>query len=157
MIKYALRCADGHAFDSWFQSADAFETLKGRGLVSCAECGSADVSKALMAPKVAPKSNTRPEPTPALPAKTPARTPVAGGPAAEVTKLERAVAELRAKVEANSTWVGTGFAKEVRDQAKGDAPERPIWGEATPKEARALVEEGLPVAPLPFGPKQKAN
>ena len=137
MIKYALRCAEGHGFDSWFQSAEAFDGLAAKGLLSCAVCGGGDVKKALMAPKV--------------PAK--AEAPLS----APASKLEAAIAAMRAKVEKDATWVGRGFAKEVRAQAEGAAPERAVWGQATPQEAKALVEDGMPVAPLPFGPKSKAN
>ena len=146
MIKYSLRCADGHDFESWFQSGEAFDALAGKGLLSCAVCGGTEVSKALMAPKVGTKGNRKEVAAPAM-AKL----------SEPQSKLERAIAELRAKVEANSTWVGKGFAKEVRAQADGAAPERPVWGEATPSEAKSMLEEGLPVAPLPFRPKAKSN
>ncbi|UWQ16451.1 DUF1178 family protein [Jannaschia sp. M317] len=133
MIRYSLRCKDGHGFESWFQSADAFDTLSARGLVSCATCGSTEVEKALMAPKVQAKPLSAP-----------------------VTEVERKIAALRAKVEAEATYVGNRFAEEARaiHETGGD---KPIWGEANATEAKALIEDGIPVAPLPFLPKQKAN
>jgi len=70
---------------------------------------------------------------------------------------ERAIAELRRKVEENSDYVGTSFAKEARAIHAGEVPERSIYGEAKPHEARALMEEGIPLLPLPFRPKRKVQ
>ncbi|MGB3555253.1 MAG: DUF1178 family protein [Jannaschia sp.] len=137
MIRYALRCSDGHAFESWFASADAYDTLAARGMLACAICGASEVEKALMAPKVSAKASDRPLAAPA-------------------SEVERKIAALRAKVESEATYVGGRFAEEARAiHDTGDA--RAIWGEANAKDARALVEDGIPVAPLPFGPKRGAN
>ncbi len=137
MIRYDLICGDGHRFDSWFQSAAGFDRLRTAGHVACAVCGSAAVEKALMAPAVAGKS------APAITAPRDGR--------------EAALAALRAKVEAGSEYVGMNFVSEARAMHAGDAPERSIYGEARADEARALIEEGVPVAPLPFLPTRKAN
>ncbi|MBK5934980.1 hypothetical protein C8N32_11168 [Rhodovulum imhoffii] len=137
MIRYSLTCANGHSFDSWFQSAEAFDTLLTRGMVSCVTCGCADVRKDLMAPGVV------------KPRKTPLSTPT--------TDTERKLAALRREVEKNSEYVGLRFAQEAREIHAGDAPHRSIHGEARPEEARALIEEGIPVAPLPFAPRRKTN
>jgi hypothetical protein len=137
MIRYDLICDKGHAFDSWFQSAARFDDLKGGGHVSCVQCGSAAVEKALMAPAVAIKAPQ------AIAMPRDAR--------------EAALAELRAKIEAESDYVGMNFAAEARSMHAGDAPERPIYGEARADEARALIADGVPVAPLPFLPTRKAN
>ncbi|MGJ8546928.1 MAG: DUF1178 family protein [Sulfitobacter sp.] len=149
MIKYALTCAQGHEFESWFQSAAGFETLAASGHLSCAICGSGDVKKALMAPKIthAPKA---PE-TPAV-QKQPQQ--VLARPDSEI---EKALKELRRKVEKNADYVGRDFAREARAMHLGDSPERAIYGEAKPEDARALIEEGVPVAPLPFMPKRNTN
>ncbi|WGH78889.1 DUF1178 family protein [Jannaschia ovalis] len=137
MIRYALKCAEGHEFESWFQSADAFDGLAAKGMVSCAHCGSDRVEKALMAPKVAPKTK--------------------GELTVPASEVEKKIAALRRKVEAEATYVGPRFAEEARRIHASDTPEKPVWGEARPDEARALLEEGIGVAPLPFLPKQKAN
>lgn len=137
MIRFALHCADGHDFESWFASGTAFDDLRARGLVSCAVCGSSKVEKALMTPAVAP-AEKRPLAAPANPA-------------------EAMLAALRAEIEKNSEYVGMNFATEARRIHAGDAPERQIHGEAKPEEARQLIEEGVPVAPLPFLPRSKAN
>ena len=158
MIRYTLRCADGHAFESWFADAGAFDALQARGLVSCVECGSDAVEKALMAPRVRPGRRPAAAAPAPLPDAAPAPPPPGGAPKPlEVTRMEAAIAELRAKVEANSTYVGTRFAEEARAMNRGDKPETPIWGETTREEARALREEGVPAMPLPFGPKAKGN
>jgi hypothetical protein len=147
MINYALKCGQGHGFDSWFQSAAAFDRLEAAGMLACAVCGSADVVKGLMAPRVVTAENAA-----LVPTETPARQL-----ALPTSELEKQIAELRKKVEENSTYVGGGFVAEARAIHEGTAPERSIWGEARPEEARALMEEGVPVAPLPFMPSRKAN
>lgn len=141
MISYSLKCAEDHQFDSWFQSAEAFDKLLAAGMVTCAVCGGSDVSKAVMAPRV----NTSGDDAPARSLTAPA------------SPAEQALAELRRKVEENSDYVGDKFATEARAIHAGDKPERAIYGEAKPEEAKALIEDGVPVAPLPFTPKQKAN
>lgn len=150
MIQYSLKCPEGHAFDSWFQSAAAFEKLSGAGLVSCAVCGRTEVEKAIMAPRVRPARN----------ATTPgqdAPQPPDGALSRPANPAEQALADLRKKIEANSDYVGGNFAAEARAIHAGDAPERPIYGEAKPEEAKSLIEDGVPVAPLPFIPERKTN
>lgn len=152
MIQYALKCAKGHSFDSWFQSAAAFDKLAAAGMVQCAVCGSTEVEKAMMTPRVRPgRKAAAPEPETAQP-ETPERP--LSQPA---TAAEQALAELRRKVEETSDYVGQNFASEARAMHQGEAPERPIYGEAKAEDARALIEEGVPVAPLPFMPNRKTN
>ncbi len=136
MIRYNLRCENGHEFDSWFRSSDGFETMRAAGQVGCAICGNAKVEKALMAP--------------AVPAERPSLT-------APQSDIETALDRLRQHVEQNSDYVGLSFADEARAMHEGRSPTRAIHGEARPDEARALVEDGVPVMPLPFRPRQKAN
>lgn len=147
MIQYALKCAEGHAFDSWFKSAEAFDKLAAAGLVQCAICGSAQVEKAMMTPRVGSGRKTGP-------AEDTARDRPLSQPA---NAAEKAIAALRRKVEENSDYVGKNFASEARAIHEGAAPERPIYGEARAEDARALIEDGVPVAPLPFTPNRKTN
>lgn len=159
MIQYSLKCEQDHRFESWFQSADAFDKLAAAGMVSCAICGSKQVEKAIMAPRVTPARNKAAPASssaPAAPAtdsvpapQAPLRTPQ--------TDAERALSEMRRQIEANSDYVGTDFASEARAMHEGDAPERAIHGEARLDEAKALIEDGVPVAPLPFMPAKKVN
>ena len=134
MIRFHLKCDQGHAFESWFQSGEAFDKLSAAGMVNCATCGSAKIAKSMMAPAVSTS-------TTAAPPKT----------------TEAMLAELRKKVESSSEYVGSKFAREARDMHDGLAPERPIYGEAKPHEAKKLIEDGIPVMPLPFMPSKKTN
>ena len=148
MIHYALKCDKGHGFESWFQSADAYDALAAKGLVSCAICGGSDVTKALMAPRV---SATDPA-TPEAPAQPPERP--LSAPAHPAEQMLRA---MREHLQKHSTYVGGRFAEEARAMHLGEREEKPIHGEARPDEARALIEEGIPIAPIPFLPPDKAN
>lgn len=139
MIRYTLTCNEGHEFESWFSSASTFESLLGGGRIACTTCGGSQVQKALMAPALVGADTSAPKLTaPASPA-------------------ELALARMRDKVESSSEYVGTKFAAEARAMHAGDMPERSIWGEARPDEARQLIEEGVPVLPLPFVSTRKAN
>ena len=135
MIRYALRCDRGHEFEGWFRSSDAFETTLAANHVTCTQCGSAAVRKALMAPLVGARHEAAPAPDP----------------------VETALQALRRQIEANSDYVGLKFVEEARAMHEGRMPTRAIHGEAKPEEARQLIEDGVPVAPLPFIPRQKTN
>ncbi|MGA1613135.1 MAG: DUF1178 family protein [Lutimaribacter sp.] len=157
MIQFSLKCAEGHRFDSWFQSASAFEKLQGAGMVSCAICGSGSVEKALMAPRVRPARQAAEAAQPPAPAPGAAAPVAPGALTRPASPVEQQLAELRRKIEQNSDYVGMNFAKEARAMHDGTAPERAIYGEARPDEARKLLEDGIPVAPLPFIPGRKTN
>jgi hypothetical protein len=143
MIRFALRCEREHAFESWFASGAAYDALREQGHVACPVCGNTGVEKALMAPAVAQG--------PTQPATPPSRA--APADPALAAKIEA----LRRHIEATSDYVGMSFAAEARAMHLGEAPERPIHGEARLDEARALVDEGVPVAPLPFLPRNRTN
>ncbi len=149
MIRYALICDKSHEFESWFQSATAYDTLAKAGHVSCAVCGSADVRKTVMAPRLSKSDQT----TPDAPADTMPDRPLS----APASVAEQAMAELRAKVETNSENVGENFATEARAMHEGTVPERAIYGEAKLEDAKSLVEDGIPVVPLPFSTGRKTN
>ena len=144
MIRYSLKCVADHSFDSWFQSAAAFDALADAGHVTCPVCGSGDISKTLMTPAVA---SARKSATPSMdrPLSTPANP------------HEQALAALRAEVEANSAYVGKDFVAEARKMHEGTTAPRAIHGEARLDEAKKLVEDGVPVMPLPFIPPRKLN
>ena len=145
MIQYTLRCDQGHDFDSWFASAQAYDKLAAAGMVACAVCGSTGVSKAMMTPRLRTGRDAA------------ATRAGAGALAGTATPAEQALAELRRRVEENADYVGRDFVAEARAMHAGDAPERSIYGEARIDEARALIEDGVPVAPLPFRPQRKVN
>ena len=155
MIRYSLTCAKGHGFDSWFQNAAAYDGLRAAGQVACPLCGDAQVDKVLMTPAVRParKAEAREASAP-----VPDVPPSVSGPLrAPQSDVEVAIAELRRQIEANSDYVGMNFVAEARRMHSGEVPERAIHGEARPEEARQLLEEGVPVAPLPFLPARKVN
>lgn len=164
MIRYTLKCSEQHQFDSWFADASAFETLSKAGQLSCPLCGTGRVEKALMAPSVQVNRKNKAASVPAMePVKdqplgqaTPSaiKEPSLAAPGSE---LETAIRTLRRHVEENSDYVGKDFASEARRMHEGEAPERAIWGEAKPEEARALIEDGISVLPLPFGTGRKTN
>ena len=136
MIRYNLKCTNDHQFDSWFADAASYDTLRGRNLVSCAVCGDTDVSKSLMAPQI---------------------RPARGALSQAASPAEPAIAEMRKHIETNADDVGTNFAAEARKIQDGETPERAIYGQANVQEAKELIKDGVPVVPLPFMAKDKAN
>ena len=133
MIRYDLVCDKDHRFESWFRNASAFDDLVSAGHLSCAICGSGSVRKALMAPAVSAE------------------------PRKPLTEKSNPLEEMRKHVEENSDYVGLSFAQEARDMHDGLIPHRPIYGQAKTDDAKKLVEDGVPVMPLPFIPSKKAN
>ncbi|SCW36939.1 hypothetical protein SAMN02927924_00239 [Sphingobium faniae] len=149
MIVFDLKCeGQGHVFEAWFGSSADFEDQKARGLLSCPMCGDVRVVKALMAPAVAAKGNRR-----SVAAAAPAEgAPVPMGNADEgrMRALMQAMANAQAKALEGSTWVGRTFAEQARAMHYGEKDRASIHGEVAPDEARALISEGVEVAPLPF-------
>lgn len=158
MIRYALKCEHGHEFESWFQSGSAFDSLRASGLLECPGCGSHKIDKALMTPRLGPERDAPAAATagPAAPVPVASAPPTGSGPEMPEA-LRRAMAELRAHVEKNSDYVGGRFAEEARAMHDGRRPERAIHGEARPEEARALIEDGIQILPLPFRDRRGDN
>jgi hypothetical protein len=140
MIKYALACDKGHSFESWFPDSGSYDVQAKRGLIACPECNSSRVSKAIMAPAIATSHKA------------------AAGPVALLDERQQRLREmarhLRKEIIANTDDVGAKFPEEARAIHDGDAPARSIRGQATLEEARALIEEGVGVLPLPFLPDE---
>ncbi|MEM7700514.1 MAG: DUF1178 family protein [Pseudomonadota bacterium] len=161
MIVFDLHCEHGHRFEGWFGSSEDYESQLARGLVECPECGTKQISKAPMAPAVPPKGNTRSDaPVPAPVGEQCEAAPLANREMpAEVQQAMEKLAEAQTKALKNSTFVGEDFAKQSREMHYGERDEAPIHGQATLKEAKELVDEGVPVAPLPFlvAPPEKLN
>jgi hypothetical protein len=162
MIHYNLRCDRGHAFESWFQSSSAYEQQEKRKLVNCPICGSAKVERDIMAPRIVSKKSreraAEPAPVPAAASATstevtsPASTPLMMAPERE---LRAKLRELRDHIVKNADNVGERFPNEARKMQYGDIEHRPIYGEASPDEARALIDEGVEVSPLPVLPDDR--
>ena len=165
MIRYALRCERGHAFESWFQSSQAFDSQVKRKLVACPACESTKVEKAIMAPRIVRKKGREiaaPVPVPApSPAPAPEATPGAQSPGpqslvmAQERELRTKLKELRDHLVKNADNVGERFPNEARKMHYGEIEHRPIYGEASPEEARALIDEGVEVSPLPVLPEDR--
>lgn len=142
MIKYALACDHDHAFEGWFGSSSDYDDQAGRGLLECPLCASKAVRKQIMAPAVAG---------------TKARKPAPESSAQMREMMMTAIGEVRRQVEENFDYVGDRFAKEARDIHDGKSEDRGIYGEATPKEVKALIEDGVQVAPLPPAAPKKTD
>jgi hypothetical protein len=167
MIRYALNCEQGHAFESWFANSAAYDKQAKRGLVACPACGSVKVEKAIMAPSLAtnigdsggadprPPAPVPPAPPPPLqPAPMPPKTPVAMMSAAE-RELRHKLKELRDHITKNAHYVGPRFPEEARKIHYGETEHRSIYGEASPEDAQQLHEEGIEFHPLPILPDDK--
>lgn len=147
MIKYQLQCGSGCSFEGWFRSSDDFEREAGAAKLECPACGSVDVARAIMAPAIVGRAD--------MAAKKPK-------PAVINEMMAEAARRARDYVEKNFDYVGEKFPEEARRIHYGETKDRAIYGEATPVEAKELVDEGLSVAPLPIVPgespaKKKAN
>ncbi|KLE35477.1 DUF1178 family protein [Aurantiacibacter luteus] len=152
MIVYDLTCDHGHRFEGWFGSSADFASQAERGLLACPACGSVDVTKAPMAPAVPRKGNRK--------AEGGVKTPVANAPLPpEVAQAMARLAEAQARALKDSTWVGKDFAEASRAMHYGEREHQVIHGQASVDEAKALVEEGVPVSPLPFpvAPPEELN
>jgi hypothetical protein len=149
MIHYQLRCSADHEFDGWFKDSASFDLQARRGLLECPECGTTDVSRAMMAPMVPRKRESAPPP-PSAPAKD---TAVAVRPGAMPAKIVAALQRLRAEVEQNCTYVGDAFAEEARRIHNGESDKRGIYGETTDEQAERLAEDGIAVARIPWIPR----
>jgi hypothetical protein len=155
MIHYNLRCERGHVFESWFQSSSAYESQEKRKLVNCPACGSTKVERAIMAPQIVSKKgrdSAAPAPAASTEVTAPASTPLM---MAQERELRAKIKELRDHIVKNADNVGERFPNEARKMHYGDVEHRPIYGEASPEEARSLIEEGVEVSPLPVLPDDR--
>ena len=141
MIKYALVCDQEHSFEGWFGASADFDDQQSRGLLDCPTCGSKAVRKAIMAPAVAG---------------TKARSQD-NSPAQNHQMMMEAMGRVRRHVEENFDDVGDAFATEARAIHEGRSEDRGIYGQATSQEVRDLVEDGVPIAPLPPEPVKKSE
>jgi hypothetical protein len=161
MISFDLKCTHDHVFEAWFRSSAAYDEQRAAGLVACPVCGDASVAKAVMAPAVAAKGNQRP--AAAMPEEDAAQAPVAmahgAGGEARMKALLAEIAEAQSRALEKSEWVGDKFAEQVRAMHYGEKDHALVHGTADSREARAMMEEGLPVAPLlvPVAPPDKTH
>jgi len=157
VIRYSLVCRAGHDFESWFQGSAAYERQVKRRLIACPHCGTAEVEKAIMAPRLARTDKSAPimasneevAPAPAQPS-----TPVAMVSPQE-REFRKKLKELRDHLTANADNVGKQFPEEARKMHYGEIEHRSIYGEASPQDAKALHEEGIEFHPLPVLPDER--
>ena len=143
MIVFDLVCGDGgHVFEAWFGSSGDFEDQQARGLVQCPLYGSGEIEKAPMTPRLGQRGNRGGDAASA--------TAMTNNSAAAMKAMLKAMAEAQARALKSSDYVGTRFAAEARAIHEGEGERRSIHGQATAAEARALIEDGVEVAPLPF-------
>ena len=161
MIRYALACAKGHTFESWFPNSAAYDKQAKRGLVTCPACGSAEVEKALMAPALGrgtkkdvhvPVAEAPPTTETAVPVEN--KTPVAMISPQE-QEFRAKLKELRDHLTKNADNVGAKFPEEARKMHYGESKHRSIYGEASPQEAKELLDEGVELHPLPVLPEER--
>jgi hypothetical protein len=165
MIRYSLVCEHKHPFEIWFKNSADYDKQSKRGLVTCPSCGSTKVEKALMAPSLgrgAKKGST----APAAEAQTPevqspeSPSPVGNkSPVAMMSPQEREfrskLKELRDHLIKNAENVGGRFPEEARKMHYGETEHRSIYGEASPQEAKELLDEGVELHPLPILPDER--
>lgn len=140
MIRFSLRCDGDHAFDAWFRNNEDFERQTDRRLVECPHCGSSSVQKALMAPSVSTGRK---------------REQIALAMGEEQKRVLTQLKELAEKVKREADDVGDRFAEEARKIHFGETEARGIYGQATPDEARALIEDGVEFLPIPVFPDDR--
>ena len=129
MIVFDLKClGDCAVFEGWFSSSSDFAEQTERGLVQCPYCGSAEVAKAPMAPRLGSSD----------------------GIAIEAKDAIAALASLQAKLLSNSEWVGADLPETARAMHLGEMEQRPVHGQASADEARSLIDEGVAIVPLPL-------
>jgi hypothetical protein len=130
MIHYRLVCDAGHDFESWFRDSDGFDAQAAQGLVHCPFCQSTKITRGVMAPHVA------------------------RGHDPDAAKLRAALDALRETIVENTEDVGDRFPDEARRMEDGAAQRRAIRGRASFEEARALLEDGIEIFPLPGGGRE---
>ncbi len=141
MIKYQLRCDKAHEFEGWFADSATCDAQLKAGDVACPFCGSVEVSKAIMAPRIAKRESGK---------------SVAVAPPQEAVQLKQALRALRDQVEKNCDYVGEQFAEEARKIHYGEADARGIYGESTEQESAELADEGIEVSRIPWVPREDA-
>lgn len=156
MIRYTLQCVQGHQFESWFPSSESYEKQRSLSFISCPDCGSTMVDKAIMAPSVArtDRGAARSAPETEAPAAPSPPAPVAMMTEGE-QQFRRMLRELKEHVARTADYVGDEFADLARKMHEGEVEHRSIYGEATPEEVKALREDEVEVYPLPVLPEDR--
>jgi hypothetical protein len=159
MIRYSLLCDNAHEFESWFANSGAFDEQSERGLVACPFCDSAHVTKAIMSPRVARTDRALVLPAPEATTSDAPKPPEEKRPVAlfdeKHAALRNMMRELHGKIMETTVDVGSRFPEEARRIHDGETPEQPIRGQATAEEAKALLDEGIGILPIPTLPDER--
>jgi hypothetical protein len=158
MIRYALHCDKKHEFEIWFSDSTDYDRQRKRGLVECPFCGSAKVEKTIMAPSIAsPRKRKAPAISnePQLPTAVPDTPEPVAMMSPQEAEFRQKLKELRDHMVKNADNVGKKFPDEARKMHYGETEHRSIYGEASPDDAKAMLEEGIEFHPLPVLPDDK--
>ena len=156
MILYRLRCAEDHEFEGWFKSGDAYDRQSAAGHLSCPVCGGSEIAKAPMAPRLGRGSRVSDAASGgdvAAPSDQDGKSPSAMAMGGDPARMMAALRQVREAVEKTCDYVGDRFPEEARRIHYGETEKRGIYGESSPKEAKALKEEGIEVSQIPWVPK----
>jgi len=155
---YDLLCGDGHRFEGWFNSAEDFKRQEKRGLLSCPSCGTDEVRRVPSASRVNLGAREPSVGSPAIPTGATAPTGSEGTQGKDAFQIAQMLySRMLDELLSKSEDVGTAFSEEARRIHYEKAPARAIRGRATSEEHDELVEEGIPVARLPFPPTDQWN
>jgi hypothetical protein len=149
MIVYELRCTAGHGFEAWFRNSEAYDQQHAAHQISCPICGIEEVSKAPMAPRIGRSKSESREPATVRNA-PPAESGQGQMNPEQMRIVMSKIAELNQHIAATCDYVGKAFPEEARKIHYGETEHREIYGEATPKEASELRDEGIAVAAVPW-------
>ena len=141
MIKFDLVCENGHIFEASFDDSASFEKQRKKNQIECPFCNSSKISKSVMAPNVANKSTSS--------------SKIDRKKNKLFSNYNKQLNKIKSEIEKNFTYVGKKFPEEARKIHYGEKEDKPIYGEATEKESKDLIEEGIPLVRLPFEKKQK--
>tara|TARA_Y100000590_G_scaffold396296_1_gene476913 strand:+ start:3520 stop:3987 length:468 start_codon:yes stop_codon:yes gene_type:complete len=155
MISFDLKCKNGHQFEGWFASSEEFKKQSESKLISCAACGSTEITKALMAPNVSTlkKKSLLIDQSDMDQS---SKAVVSKSHQAKSPELHNALKKIKKIVEENCDYVGENFAEEARKISYGESKERNIYGEASADEAQELYEEGIEFGVLPWPNREDA-
>lgn len=137
MIVFNLKCNNNHEFETWFSDSNEYNKQLIQKIILCPYCNSSSVSKSIMAPNVAKKSNTK--------------------KIKRKTAMINSIKKYKKIVEENFDYVGDSFTEEAKKIKYGEIKDRPIYGEADLDQTKELIKEEIPFTPLPWTPSKKTN
>jgi len=135
MIKYNLKCSNGHEFKSWFSDSNEFDKLNKKRLLECIYCSSKKIKKSIMAPMVSGVKSK--EDNTSLINK-------------KLSSKKKELLQIRNYIEKNFEFVGDKFSKKVREVYYDKKTKKTIYGTTTKEEREELAEEGIDLLSIPW-------